>query len=366
MVSVAPPKEVSSNNPLVLPCDIKAYQETALYTRANGFLKKLNVDIHDQVKAGQVLAEIDTPDVDAQLAQSEATVNQEKASVVKAQADMDLAQRTLDRYDAVQKQGNGNVTQQEVDEKRTAVDQARAAIAQTQANVVAAEAAVQRLLVLQGFEKIVAPFDGVITMRNYDVGALVTPSDTSPGRELFRLAETDKLRVYVSVPQIYATQIQIGAPAMLRVRNYGERDFLGKVARTSSSIDLATRVMSFELEFMNPDGALVPGMYGDAHLTVTGAAPVLRIPTSALLFDATGAHVALVQDGKIHFQKITPGRDLGTEMEVINGITTQDKVVSTPGEQLTEGIPVQVLEPAHVANAVASPSPIGMKVAENR
>ncbi len=159
-VSVAPPKAATATNPLDLPCDIKAYQETALYTRANGYLKKLNVDIHDRVKTGQVLAEIDTPDVDAQLAQSEAAVSQQKASVVKAQADVDLAQRTLDRYQSVTQTG---VTQQEVDEKRTAVDQAKAAIAQANANVVAAEANVQRLKVLQSFEKIIAPFDGVVT-----------------------------------------------------------------------------------------------------------------------------------------------------------------------------------------------------------
>jgi RND family efflux transporter MFP subunit len=345
VVSVAAPTESQSKTPLVLPCDIKAYQETALYTRANGFLKKLNVDIHDQVKAGEVLAEIDTPDVDAQLAQSEASVNQEKASVVKAQADVDLAQRTLDRYQAVQKAGNGNVTQQELDQQRTAVDQAKAAITQADSNVVAAQANVQRLKVLQSFEKIVAPFDGVVTTRNYDVGALLSPTDNAPGKELFRIAETDKLRVYVNVPQVYATQIAIGAPATLRVRNYGERDFVGKVARTSSSIDLATRMMSFELEFANPDGALFPGMYGEAHLVVTDPHPVLRIPTSAMMFDATGPHVALVQDGKIHFQPIVPGRDLGTELEVVSGITSADRIVSSPGEQLTEGGAVQVVEP---------------------
>jgi RND family efflux transporter MFP subunit len=344
VVSVAAPKVSQATTPLRLPCDIKAYQETALYTRANGFLSKLNVDIHDQVKAGEVLAEVATPDVDAQLAQSEASVNQEKASVVKAQADVDLAQRTLDRYEAVQKAGNGNVTQQELDQQQTAVDQAKAAITQADADVVEAQANVQRLMVLQSFEKIVAPFDGVVTTRNYDVGALLSPTDNAPGKELFRIAETDKLRVYVNVPQIYATQIAIGAPAMLRVRNYGERDFLGKVARTSSSIDPETRVMSFELEFQNRDGALYPGMYGEAHLEVTDPHPVLRIPTSALLFDATGPHVALVQDGKIHFQPITPGRDLGTELEVVSGITAEDQVVSSPGELLTEGGAVQVIE----------------------
>jgi RND family efflux transporter MFP subunit len=231
--------------------------------------------------------------------------------------------------------------------------------------VVAAQASVQRLKVLQSFEKIIAPFDGVVTMRNYDVGALLSPTDNAPGKELFRIAETDKLRVYVSVPQVYATQIQIGAPAALTVRNYGDRLFTGKVARTSSSIDLATRVMTFELEFANPDGALFPGMYGDAHLEVTDPHPVLRIPTSALLFDATGPHVALVQDGKIHFQKITPGRDLGTELEVVAGITNLDQVVSTPGEQLTEGATVQVLEPPHVASEGSGPLS-GSKVAENR
>ncbi len=207
--------------------------------------------------------------------------------------------------------------------------------------------------------------------RNYDVGALLSPTDNAPGKELFRIAETDKLRVYVNVPQIYATQIQIGEPATLRVRNYGERDFHGKVARTSSSIDLATRVMSFELEFENPTSELFPGMYGNARLDVTDARPVLRIPTSAFLFDAAGPHVALVQDGKVHFQPIKPGRDLGTELEVLNGLAATDKIVSTPGEQLTEGQSVQVLAQPETADnnpPPASPAPPSppSRVAENR
>ncbi len=284
---------------------------------------------------------------------------------------MPISRSTLDRYEAVQKQGNGNVTQQEVDEKRTAVEQAQAVITQTNADVVAAEANVRRLKVMQGFEQIIAPFDGVVTTRNYDVGALLSTADSGPGKEIFRIAETDKLRVYVNVPQVYATQIGIGEPAFLRVRNYGEREFKGVVARTSSSVDLATRVMSFELEFSNPNGELFPGMYGEAHLNVTDPHPVLRIPTSALLFDASGPHVALVQDGKIHFKTIKPGRDLGTELEVIDGIGPTDAVVATPGEQLTEGLAVQVTGNAKVTSTADNGKNVSFpispaKMAENR
>ena len=223
VVSVARPQPSESVKDLTWPCDVRANQETALYTRANGFLKTLYVDIGSKVKAGQTLAEIDSPDVDAQLTQSQAALKQAQASVSKANADLKLAEQTLARYQNLQHGGNNTVTQQEVDEKQAALDQARAELELANANVASADATVKRFTSLQQFEQVVAPFDGVITARNYDVGALLSPTDIGPGKQIFNLAQTDPVRVFVNVPQVYATAIKNDEPASLEVRELPRR-----------------------------------------------------------------------------------------------------------------------------------------------
>jgi membrane fusion protein, multidrug efflux system len=342
-VEVVHPKAVAAAQELSFPADVRANQDTLIFPRTNGYLKKLYVDIQDRVEAGQLLAEIDTPEIDAQLAQSKANVEQSKAAVTKAQADLDLAQRLLDRYNEAEKSQPGSVPGMDVDTKKAAVDQATAALASARANVVAAQADVQRLTTLQGFEKVFAPFAGTITSRNYDVGALLSPSNATGG-ELFRIAQTDTLRVFVNVPQADATKVRIGQPAFLVVRNYPGKQFKGVVARSSSAIDVTTRTLSLELHFPNRDGQLYAGMYGQVKLPVIEDNPVVTIPTSALVFNAGGLQVALVKDGKVHFQKINSGRDFGTEMEIPSGLSTDDQVVSNPGEKIAEGIDVKVAE----------------------
>ncbi len=343
VVSVVPAKESLGGKDLLLPADIAAYQDTSLFARTNGYLKKMHVDIQDHVKQGDLLAEIDTPEVDAQLQQSKASLEQANASVETSQANWSLAKSTADRYELANKNQPGSVTQEDLDTHRSQFQQAVAALKQAQANVGVAQADVQRLTVLQGFEKIYAPFNGTITARGYYDGALLNSNGT--GAALFRIQQTDPLKVWVQVPQSYADQIQTGQDAFLRVRNHSDKEFKGTVARTAQALDQSTRTMTFELHFPNPDGQLFPGMYGEVRLTVSQTKPVIVIPTSAMVFNASGTQVAVVKDGKAHFQKITVGRDLGTELEVVDGISKEDQIISNPGERLTEGGEVQVNQP---------------------
>ncbi|HUO11032.1 MAG TPA: efflux RND transporter periplasmic adaptor subunit [Phycisphaerae bacterium] len=345
VVSIARPQPSKSVKDLTWPCDVRANQETAVYTRANGFLSRLYVDIGSHVKAGDLLAEIDSPDVDAQLTQSEAALKQAQASVSKANADLTLARQTLKRYQDLQRSGNNTVTQQEVDEKTAALDQSRAELELANANVAAADATLKRFTAMKEFERITAPFEGVITARNYDVGALLSPTDTGPNKQIFNIAQTDPVRVFVSVPQVYATAIKNEEPAYLDVRNYPAREFKGAVVLRSDAIDLATRVMRFEVHFPNHDGALVPGMYANLRVGVEQQHPVMTIPTSALVFDASGTRVAKVEDGKIHFQPVKVGQDRGMTMEITDGLSPSDVIVAAPGEQLMEGGEVRVANP---------------------
>jgi membrane fusion protein (multidrug efflux system) len=342
VVEVVAPKTAAAVQNLVLPSDVRANQTTAIFPRANGYLKTLYVDIQDRVKAGQLLAEIDAPEIDAELAQGKAALEQSRASYTKAQSDVDLAQKTYARFEEAAQNGKGSVTAQQLDERKAALDQVKSALVQAKANIVAAEADVQRLTVTQGFQKVTAPFDGIITARNYDVGALLNPSNTTAGSELFGLAQVDTMRVFVNVPQSYSTQIKTGQKATLSVRNYPGKKFEGTVVRTAGALNEDTRTLTFELHFPNPDGALYAGMYGQATLPVTTAEKTLVIPSSALVFNAGGLQVASVSDDKVKLKKITVGRDLGTEVEIASGIDNTDTIISNPSDALSEGSSVKI------------------------
>jgi RND family efflux transporter MFP subunit len=347
IVEVQLPKRVTTGGNLVLPADARAMQETPIYPRANGYLKRLLVDIGDHVKAGDLLAEIDTPEVDAQLNEAKAALEQARANMTKSKADLALAQSTLNRYETLAKSDGGlAVTQQDLDEKRAAFNQSQSAANAAGANVTAAEAAVQRLITLQGFEKVTAPFNGVVSARNYDVGALISPANTAAGSELFRLTRADTLRVFVNVPQSAASAVKIGQPATLEVRNFAGKKFAGKVVRTSGAIDPNTRTLRMEIDIPNSDYTLWAGMYGQVTLPILADNPPLIVPTSAMMFAQDGTKVALVDaGGKIRMQKITVGRDLGQELEVTEGLSGDDKVVTNPGERLADGVEVQVAQP---------------------
>jgi RND family efflux transporter MFP subunit len=339
VVDVVLPKRVSTAGNLILPGDARAFQETSLYPRANGYLKRLLVDIGDRVKEGQLLAEIDTPELNAQLNEARAAQEQASANLNKAQADLTLSESTLNRYENLSKTP-GAVTPQDVDEKRAQFNQAKHAFEAGRASVGASAAAVQRLADLQSFEKITAPFAGVISARNYDVGALLTAGST--GKELFRLVQSDTLRVFINVPQAYATGVKLGQEAGFEVRNLPGRKFAGKVARTSGAVDPSNRTLRVEVQVDNKEGALWAGMYGTVTLPILRDQPPLIVPSSALLFQSQGTQVAVIQDNKVRMKTINVGRDLGQELEVTGGLGESDQVVANPGERLAEGVEVEV------------------------
>jgi len=210
------------------------------------------------------------------------------------------------------------------------------------ASLAVADAEVKRLTVLQGFERVVAPFAGTITARNYDVGALLAPTNTGDGRELYRLDRTDSLRVFVSVPQAYATGVNIGENAFVTVRNYQGREFAGKVTRSAGAVDPATRTLRFQVDVPNADAKLYAGMYGEVRLPVAAERPTLTVPTSALVFGAEGTFVWVVEGDRAHKKSVVVGRDFGTELEITSGLSATDDVVKNPGERLVEGMTVRV------------------------
>ena len=324
-----------------LPCDVVAYRQTALYPRASGYLKSWSYDIGQHVEAGAVMAVIDTPEVDAQLLAGQASLEQARASVNKAKADRDLARVTLTRYADAQKTSPGSVTQEDVDVRRSTLDNTQAALAQAEANVKVAAATVEQLQTQVGFEKIVAPFAGTVTARTYDVGRLLSPADVGPGKQIFDLQQTDKLRVFVNVPQGYANDVKAGRTALLAVRNFPGRHFEGTVALTTGAIDPNTRTLRVQIDVDNAAGELFAGSYGQVELPVTPQRPVMVIRSSALVFSAAGTDVAVLgDDGRVHIKPITIGRDLGTDLQVTGGLTVDDRVILNSGERTGEGAEV--------------------------
>jgi RND family efflux transporter MFP subunit len=326
---------------LVIPADVRAFQETSIFPRANGYLRKQYVDIGDHVKAGQLLAEIEAPEVDAQLTEARASVDQAKANYAKSQNDFELAERTRERYEGLMK--TGGVTVQELDEKRAASEQARSAVSAAKANEAVVAATVQRLEAEQSFEKVYAPFDGVVMSRNYDLGALLSPTNTSEGKELFRIVQSDTVRIFVNVGQQYITSVRTGEDAFLSVPNYPGREFTGKVIRSTGALDPQARTLRYEIDVPNKDGLLFAGMYGTMRLHVTPAQPPMMVPTSAVVFDSKGTRVWVVEDGKVRSKNIEIGRDYGTELEARSGLKGDEAIVTNPGERLAEGVDVNVV-----------------------
>jgi RND family efflux transporter MFP subunit len=337
-VEVEKPKKNPAPPELRLPGDVRAMQQTVLGARAVGYLKKLHADVGDHVEAGQLLAEIDTPEVDAQLVRARADVTLAKATVVKTQRDLDLATSTLERWSGFAEKGG--VTPQDLDEKRSAKAQAAAALEASNASVAAAEAEANRLAVLQQFEKVTAPFSGTITARDLDVGALVAGDLNGRGRELFRLEQVDVVRVFVDVPQPDATSIKIGGTAVVTVRNYPGREFKGVVTRNAGSLDPATRTLRCQVEVANQEGLLLPGMYGEVRIAVTSDHALLTIPSSAFVFDADGTHVWVVENGRSQRKEVAVGIDFGTALEVVRGLSGEEDVITNPGERLGDGVEV--------------------------
>ncbi len=354
VVSVLKPRPQARSTDLTLPADVQALKQTSVYPRANGYLRRMLVDIGDRVEADQLLAELDTPEVNAQLNQAQAAVQQAEASLKKAQVDTTLAESTLQRYQEAAR--TGAVAQQDLDEKRTQVDQAKASLNVAQANLAAGRAQVEQLQAMQSFARITAPFAGVITARNYDVGALLSPSNLSATKPLFQMEQIDTLRVFVNVPQTYATVVQPGQDAELEVRNYSGKLFRGKVVRSSGSIDQATRTLRVEIHVPNAEGLLYAGMYGQAQLHLAQDAKVYLVPSSALIFNADGLSLGLVENGVVRFQRVSAGRDFGVEIEIIQGLSGEERVVTNPGEHMRAGSHVQVVAAGQATRPTSLPS----------
>ena len=325
-VLAAPPQQGKPTEEVVLPGNIFAYVDSPIYARTNGYLKKWYFDIGAHVKQGQLLAEIESPEVDQQLAQA-------KADLLTAEANAKYAQATSARYQDLVK--SDAVSQQDTENFTT---QASA----TSTAVKSAEANVQRLNELVSFEKIYAPFDGTITARGIDVGQLI---DLGATKEMFHLSAEQTLRVYVNVPQVYSLAAKPGLPADLTFAEYPSRTFQGKIVRTAKSIDPASRTLLVEVDVDNRKGELVPGAYTQVHFKLGMEQPTLIIPVPALIFRAQGLQVATIVDNKAKLVPITIGRDDGRTVEVIAGLHLGDQVVQNPPDSIVDGEVVHVVQP---------------------
>ena len=331
-VAVVQPQAEPGNDELVLPGNLQAFIESPIFARTNGYLLRWYKDIGSKVEKGELLAAIDTPEVDQELSQARASREQIKAA-------LGLAKISADRWANLLK--SDSVSQQEADQQASGYQQALA-------NLAAADANVRRLEELESFKNVYAPFSGVLTRRNVDPGALINSGAQAAGRELFDISRVDPLRVYVSVPQAYAPNIKVGMKANVTLQEFPGQKFVGTVVRTAEAIDLATRTLNTEVDVPNKDGKLLPGSFGQVHFATGTSVPRITIPVNAMLFRAEGPQVAVVdKDGKVHLRPISIGRDFGATLEILGGLEMSDQIIINPSDSLEEG------QQVHVAKASA-------------
>jgi len=331
IVSVIHPIAESGQEDLVLPSTLQAYVESPIYARTTGYVKKWYHDIGSRVQQGELLADIDTPEVDQQLSQA-------RADLGTSQANSNLSKITATRYEELIK--TDGVSKQEV-------DNAVGDYAAKKATVQSSEANVRRLEELESFKHIYAPFSGVITRRNIDIGNLINAGNGGSAQELFFLAQTDPIRAYVSVPEVYASAIRPGLGAFLELTQFPSQKFQGKVARTADAIDLASRTLNTEVDVPNRSAQLLPGGYAQVHLLVKVTGARLQVPVNALLFRSEGLRAVVVDaDHKTHLRPLTIGRDYGTTLEVLQGLDADDWIVLNPADSLDDGIQVNVKQVA--------------------
>jgi RND family efflux transporter MFP subunit len=323
---VTPSTAATASDELVLPGTARAFTDAPIYARASGYLKKWYADIGSRVTQGQVLAEIETPELDQQLRQA-------RAMLENARATMELARTTADRWQLLVKRES--VSRQEADEKISDYIAKQAMVDSNAANV-------KRLEDLQGFQKVVAPFAGVITARNTDIGALIDAGAGGQARELFRLAAIDRLRIFVSVPQAYAQNARPGTQTAITLEEKPGKVYRGTLARTSNALDPTARTMLSEVEMENPNQEVLPGAYVVVRLHVGVATRGLTIPANALLFRSEGLQVAVVRDGRAELVPVKIGRDYGRSVEVVTGLQPTDVVIVDPADSLVSGTAVRV------------------------
>jgi RND family efflux transporter MFP subunit len=331
-VSVVQPKRSAPGQEVVLPANVQAYIDSPIYARTNGYLKHWYADIGAHVKEGQLLADIETPEVDQQLRQA-------RADLATSEANLHLSQITAERYDGLLK--TDSVSKQDA-------DNAEGDFAAKQATVQSAQANVKRLEELQSFEKVYAPFAGVITARNTDIGALIDSGSSGGSRtELFHIAQPDRLRVYVNVPEAYSQAAKPGLTATLTLAEFPGRTFPGTLVRTANAIDQSTRTLLVEIRVDNPTGTLFTGAYAEVHLKLPTAASSLILPVNALLFRSEGLMVVAVTDDKhAELKPITLGHDFGSEVEVIAGLTGDESIIVNPPDSIVSGQTVRIAQPA--------------------
>jgi membrane fusion protein (multidrug efflux system) len=322
-VAVVNPELLSTAQPIDLPADVQPYQDVAIYARISGYVGKWFSDIGTQVSAGQLLAVIEAPEVDAQL-------DQAKADAATALANYQIARTTAERWQELVK--SNSVSRQEADQNTSAMKARDTAL-------IAARANVDRLSKMRAFEKVFAPFSGIVTDRSVDVGTLIDSGATGgTTRQLFHLVETDKLRVYVNVPQDQVRNAGIGTTAALTLPQWPGRTFTGVIARTTGAIDPTSRTLRVEVDVDNPDGAILPGAYASVRLNAKDAEPRLSIPVSALLFRPDGVQVATINAAnRVAMQSVTLGRDFGTRIEIATGLDEHARVVANPNDAIAAG-----------------------------
>ncbi|MGB9202499.1 MAG: efflux RND transporter periplasmic adaptor subunit [Terriglobales bacterium] len=331
-VAIVQPASESGTDELVLPGNLQAFIESPIFARTNGYLLRWYKDIGSKVEKGELLAAIDTPEVDQELSQARAAREQVKSA-------LELAKISADRWANLRK--SDSVSQQEADQQASGYQQALA-------NLAAADANVRRLEQLESFKNVYAPFSGVLTRRNVDPGALINSGAQATGKELFDIARVDPLRVYVSVPQAYAPSMKVGVRATVTLQEFPGQKFMGVVARTADAIDPATRTLNTEVDVPNKDGRLLPGSFGQVHFATGTSVPRITIPVNAMLFRAEGPQAAVVdKDGKVHLRPISIGRDFGTTIEILGGLEVSDRIIINPSDSLEEG------QQVHVAKASA-------------
>jgi RND family efflux transporter MFP subunit len=352
-VNVAAVRLAPAQNDLLLPGNITPLTEASLNARADGYLKKRYVDFGDHVKPGQLLAEIEAPELDQQVQQAQASLSQLQAALSRAehqltqsQANLQLAHVTVDRWQTLV--DRGVVSKQEFDQhnadyqaQQAGVESASADVRAAQDNIRASQANLERLRNLQSYEKITAPFSGIITARNLDVGALIGTNGNTP---LFRMAQVDVLRIIIDVPESDAPSMTVGQAAEVTVQELPGRKFDGKVTRTSNSLDANARTLMTEVQVNNRDGALLPNMFAQVRFLAVRTTPVTLVPGDALVVRSTGTLVAKLGAGNcVHFQPIEVGRDNGREVEAVSGVSGGDLVVLNPTDEVREGVAVEPL-----------------------
>jgi RND family efflux transporter MFP subunit len=328
-VSVVSPKRTAPAQEIILPGNVQPFIASPIYSRTNGYLKKWYVDIGARVTKGQLLAVIETPEVDQQLQQSLSNLNTAKANLA-------LSEITKNRYQGLLK--DNAVSQQDVDNAVGTYTANKATVDANQANA-------KQLQALQSFEKIYAPFDGVVTARNIDIGDLIN-SGSSGGvkTDLFHISQPGTLRVYVNVPEEYSQGIKTGMTADLSLAEFPGRKFQGKLVRTADDINMTTRTLLIEVDVANPKGTLLSGSYAEVHLAVPAQNSTYLLPVNALLFRSEGLRVGIVKDGKVTLSAVTPGHDFGNEIEIVSGLNADDQVIINPSDSIVSGQEVQIVQ----------------------